>query len=406
MQQKPLEVADVFNACGTSFENSLSWDKRKVFSAIKCCRTSALGAHVRECTNCKYREQSYNSCRNRHCPRCDGTTAARWTEARSEELLPVPYFHTVFTLASELRGVAYQNKRVVYELLFRAVSESLEHAAANPQFLGAKITAVTVLHTWNQKLQYHPHIHAISPHGGISFDNSHWVAGKKNFFLPVRALSKLFRGKMISFLRQAHREGKLSFYGELKSLEQSKEFEKLLSSCRKSNWVVYSKKPFGGPQQIVKYLSAYVHRVAISNRRLRKLVHTQVTFSYRDSKRKNKKRKLTLSAQSFTQRFLLHILPKNFTRIRHYGFLSTATKRLYLPLAKHLLSQFDAHSAFKTTSCTVKEFTTACPKCSSGTMRYIIPHSAMLPAISLTAPATPTDIRLATHPPPAALFPA
>lgn len=365
--RRSLEVAEVFQAA--KLTKKLSTDKLRVARKITSCRTAMLGGHVRKCSACSYYEQSYNSCRDRHCPKCQGSVAAKWVESRVEELLPVPYFHTVFTLPSELREVAYQNKREVYELLFQAVSETLQAVAANPRFLGAQIAFFSVLHTWNQLQEFHPHLHVVSPKGGISFDNTKWVSSKHNFFLPVRALSKVFRGKMIDALRQAHQQGRLRFYGHSKHLESKIEFERLLGKCRKSNWVVYSKKPFGGPTQVIKYFSSYVHRVAISNHRLRKLEDNNVTFSYRDSKNKNKKRLCLLPATTFVHRFLLHILPKNFTRIRHYGFLSNGHKARYLPLAKKLIAESKAQVAHP--SILVTPFKHQCPSCKKGIMAVL-----------------------------------
>lgn len=371
-----IEVRDVFAALPQHLRTQLSPDKQRVVRAILNCRTAALGSHTRSCTHCSHHEISYNSCRNRHCPKCQGTVAARWVDARAEELLPTGYAHTVFTLPAELRSVAYQNKRVVYELLFSVVAQTLKAVAANPKFLGAKITFFSLLHTWNQKLEYHPHLHIVSPRGGISLTDGTWVDAPQNFFLPVRALSKVFRGKMIEALRLAHREGRLKFYGNLKPLECPIEFEKLLSRTRKSNWVVYSKKPFGGPTQVLKYLSAYVHRVAISNHRLRKLDANNVSFVYRDSKSKNKRRLCTLTHSTFANRFLLHILPRGFTRIRHYGLLSTATKRKYQLILKQLLK--DRSLAVQSEIQTPPPFSMLCPKCNTGQLVTIavqmIPH--------------------------------
>lgn len=356
-----VEVADVFRRAMPKLQ--LSPDKKRIAQAITKCRTSSLGAHVRACNSCNYREQSYNSCRNRHCPKCQGSIAAKWVDARSKEVLPVSYFHTVFTVPSELRSVTYQNKALVYELLFRAVAQTMEAVAANPKFLGGKITFYTVLHTWNQQLLYHPHIHVVSPKGAISPDDSQWLSSKYNFFLPVRALSKVFSGKFRAALQQAHQQGDLKFYGKLSHLANPTEFAALLSAIKKKNWVVYSKKPFGGAGQVAKYLSSYVHRVAISNHRVRSLSGDTVTFRYRDSKRKNKKSYQTISTTAFTHRFLLHILPKNFTRIRHYGFLANNKKRKYLPIVRALI----ARALPERTS---REFHQGCPKCQSGEMSF------------------------------------
>lgn len=365
VSKNQLEVQDIFRSLGKSFYEKLDVAKRRVFNAIVRCRTAQLGIHFTHCTKCSYRDFSYNSCRNRHCPKCQGATAARWVDARKEELLPVPYAHTVFTLPKELRSICYQNKRVVYEIFFKAVSETLNAVAANPKFLGAKLSFYATLHTWNQKLEYHPHLHVVSQKGGLSFDGTTWIPCKTNFFLPVRALSKVFRGKMLELLQNAHRNGKLSFYGSSSHLSSFEAFNELLQTSKKSNWVVYSKKPFGGPEQVIKYLSAYVQRVAISNYRLRKLQDNCVTFSYRDSRNNNKKRLCRLSTEEFARRFLLHILPKAFVRTRHYGLFSTATKRQNLRLARQLLGEQTSNLTVK-----IKPFPPAevCPKCLEATL--------------------------------------
>lgn len=362
---KNPEVSDVLAKLSQKEILQLSTDKQKVVRAILNCRTAVLGAHVRECNKCKFKEQSYNSCRNRHCPKCQGSVAAKWVEARSGELLPVAYSHTVFTVPSELRPLAYQNKKIFYELLFKSVAETMH--AVSKRFLKADITFYSILHTWNQKLEFHPHIHTAAPQGGISSDGTRWVPSQKNFFLPVRALSKVFRAKMLQALQEAH--PRLKFYGKQSNLSNNKLFDKLLKSCTKSNWVVYSKKPFGGPVQVTKYLSSYVHRIAISNHRIRKVDDTTVTFKYRDSKSKNKKRAYTLSHSKFVARFLLHILPKGFTRIRHYGFLSNCNKATKLCLARKLIAK-------ALPNLNIEPFAHSCPKCSTGEMSIIkyFPH--------------------------------
>ena len=371
MVRPKLEVADVFRACESSLYPQLSPEKRRVFRAIINCRTAGLGSHVLECMSCGYREQSYNSCRNRHCPKCQGGKAAEWVDSRASDLLPVRYFHTVFTPAPELRMVAYQNKSVFYELFFEAVAETLR-AVAKQHFGAAEIGFFSVLHTWNQRTEYHPHMHVVSPQGGISEDGTKWVAPRGNFFLPVRALSKVFRGKFIELLRTAHRDGELHFYGELSKLENPREFEKLLGLSRRSEWVVYSKKPFGGPEQVLKYLSSYIHRIAISNHRLRELKDGKVTFAYRDSKNKKKKRLLTLPAETFCRRFLLHTIPKGFRRIRHYGFLANAAKREALAKVRTMLNERLPTITAKTRpvnpTVTIKPFAPTCPCCKSGLM--------------------------------------
>lgn len=370
MSTKPaLELQNIFSTLDKRYCSSLSIDKRRVLEAVRSCRTARLGTHLTTCSNCSYQEFSYNSCRNRHCPKCQGAVAAHWVESREEELLPVPYAHTVFTIPQELRLLCYQNKRLFYSIFFEVVSESLNTIAANPKFLGAKLTFFSVLHTWNQQLQYHPHLHIVSPKGGLSFDKTKWIPCKTNFFLPVRALSRVFRAKMLSALNKAYSQGKFKFYGTLINLHNPSDFKNLLISSTKSDWVVYSKKPFGGPTQVLKYLSAYVQRVAISNHRLRSLDKHKVVFSYRDSRNKSKKRLASLTTKEFTRRFLLHILPKQFVRIRHYGLFSTATKKFYLPIIKSLFKG-------QLPSPTLQANTNCCPECKTGTLSHqlIIPH--------------------------------
>lgn len=378
MKNTSSELSEIFKSLDQDFIKSLSWDKAKVVEAVINCRTSRLGAHVRSCSNCNYREQSYNSCRNRHCPKCQGSVSAEWTESRNRELLPVDYFHSVFTIPKELRDICYQNKRAFYELMFKTVSESLHAVSSNPKFLGGKIGFITILHTWNQILDYHPHIHVISPKGSISVDKTQWLKPRGNFFLPVRALSKVYRGKLLAGLRELYKQNKLRFFNTLVHLNNPNEFEKLLATTLKSNWVVYSKKSFGGATQVVKYLSSYVHRIAISNHRIMNLDNNEVTFSYRDSRNQNKRKQKTITATKFTHKFLRHILPKNFTRIRHYGFLGSASKRKNLELAKNLILQKQPMEASNSKNSNILPFKMSCPQCHIGELQTVllsmIPH--------------------------------
>jgi hypothetical protein len=291
MSRPALEVADVIRQCGSAFEDafgpSLSLDQRRVLREIAACRTAALGGHVQECDGCGHRQIAYNSCRNRHCPKCQAAARGEWLEAREQELLPVPYFHVVFTLPHELGQLAWQNKKVVYGLLFRAAAATLLTVAADPQHLGAKIGFLSVLHTWGQNLMHHPHLHVVVPGGGLSSDGSRWIAckqsrRKKEFFLPVRILSRVFRGKFLAGLKQAHADGKLEFHGRLQPLAEPGRFNHLLNQSARRDWIVYAKRPFGGPRQVLKYLARYTHRVAISNRRLIRLENGRVTFRYKD----------------------------------------------------------------------------------------------------------------------------
>ena len=343
MPRPSLEVADLIRAAGNTFiERSrrwLTWQHLKVLLAIERCRTAALGGHIDECSRCGHRTTiSYNSCRNRHCPKCQANARDQWLEARSRELLPTRYVHVVFTLPHELAPLALQNKKVVYDLLFRTSAKTLLEVARNPNHLGAEIGFFSVLHTWNQKLEYHPHIHCIVPAGGLSPDHTRWIRTRYRFFLPIEVLGRVFRGKFVAALRQAFAAGKLGFHGQMKSLAQPKAFSSLLRQTFRHHWVVYCKRPFGGPEYALRYLGRYTHRVAISNHRLVAFVDGQVTFRWRDSAHKNKKRLMTLPVEEFLRRFLLHLLPRSYVRIRHFGFLANRRRAALLPLCSGLLA--------------------------------------------------------------------
>jgi hypothetical protein len=298
-----------------------------------------MGGHVDQCTDCGHRAISYNSCRNRHCPKCQGQVRDRWLAARRSELLATPYAHVVFTLPHQLAPLALQNKKVIYGLLFRCSADTLIDIAADPKHLGAEIGFFSVLHTWNQKLQHHPHVHCVVAAGGLSQNHSHWVHPRKDkFFLPVAVLSKVFRGKFIEAIQQAHASGQLQFHGLLRGMAQPKLFRSFIRQLYIPRWVVYCKPAFGGPEQVLRYLGAYTHRVAISNRRLVAFEDGKVTFRWRDSAHKNKKRLLTLPVDEFLRRFLLHVLPRGFVRIRHFGFLAGRRRGALVPLCKQLLS--------------------------------------------------------------------
>jgi hypothetical protein len=338
MTRPALEVADVFRRHGDAFldryGDGLSHEQRRVLHDVTACRTAALGGHVEECDRCGHRQIAYNSCRNRHCPKCRATAAADWMEARAAELLPVEYFHVVFTLPAALGPIALQNPRAVYGLLFRAAAETLRRIAADPKHLGAEIGFLAVLHTWGQNLQHHPHVHCVVPGGGISPDGSRWVACRPGFFLPVRVLSRLFRGLFLALLRAAFDRGKLSFHGRIAGLADPGEFRRALAAVSGVEWVVYAKPPFGGPRQVLKYLARYTHRVAISNRRLVALDGDEVTFRWKDYARGGEQRVMKLQAVEFIRRFLLHVLPAGFVRIRHYGFLANRVCRAKLEARK------------------------------------------------------------------------
>jgi hypothetical protein len=344
MQGRPaLEVADIFRVHGPAWRDAqrghLSLAQLKVMSAITQCRTAALGGHVLRCDGCGLDQVSYNSCRNRHCPKCQSSAAKRWLDARQADLLPVEYYHVVFTLPASIADIAYQNKAALYGLLFDIAAETLLRIAADPKHLGASIGATLVLHTWGSALTHHPHVHGIVPGGGLAPDGTRWIACRPGFFLPVRVLSRLFRRRFLEELQRLHEGGKLRFFGEHAALADAAAFSAWLAPLRKCEWVVYAKRPFAGPQAVLAYLSRYTHRVAISNSRLLAMDERGVTFRWKDYRAKGKTRHkaMTLSPQEFMRRFLLHILPGGFHRIRHYGLLANSNRRDNLALARELL---------------------------------------------------------------------
>jgi hypothetical protein len=368
-----LEVADLIRSAGTAFIERnrpwLRWQHIKVLRAIRRCRTAALGGHLDECTRCGHRAAiSYNSCRNRHCPKCQTSTRERWIAARQRELLPTRYVHVVFTLPHRLAPLALQNKKVLYDLLFRASAETLLEVARDPRHLGAEIGFFSVLHTWSQKLGLHPHVHCVIPAGGLSLDHAHWIPSRERFFLPIHVLRRVFRGKFVAGLRQAFQVGQLNFHGDLALLAQPKTFAAWLRPLFRKDWVVYSKPPFGGPEYVLQYLGRYTHRVAISNHRLVSLAEGNVTFRWRDSAHNNEQKLLTLSLDEFLRRFLLHLLPKGFVRIRNFGFLANRKRAITVPLCLSLLgSPTEAmHEASAHSPCDLW----LCPHC-GGSMRVI-----------------------------------
>ena len=344
MVRPALEVADIFRAHGPAWRQAqyahLSLGQLKVMSAIEQCRSAALGGHVLHCPACAHDEIAYNSCRNRHCPKCQASAAKRWLEARQTELLPVDYYHVVFTLPAPISAIAYTNKAVIYRLLFEVAAETLRTIAADPRHLGARIGATLVLHTWGSALTHHPHVHGIVPGGGLSSDGARWVACKLGFFLPVRVLSRLFRRRFIEELDQAHRAGQLQFFGEYAQLGDATAFADWVAPLRKCEWVVYAKRPFAGPAAVLAYLSRYTHRVAISNSRLVAMDERGVTFKWKDYRAKGATRHktMTLATDEFMRRFLLHVLPSGFHRIRHYGSIANAGCRENLARARELLN--------------------------------------------------------------------
>ncbi len=342
MTPPPLEIADLIRSAGAAFVERnrqwIGWKHVKVLLAIARCRTAALGGHLDECTRCRHRAPiSYNSCRNRHCPKCQTAARNKWIAARQKELLPTRYLHVVFTLPRHLAPVVLQNKKVIYDLLFRASAETLLEVARDPRHLGAEIGFFSVLHTWNQKLRIHPHVHCVVPAGGLSLDHTRWVRSPDNYFLPKGVLRKVFRGKFVAALRQAFRNGELRFPENLKLLAYPKIFAAWLRPLYRKPWVVYLKPPFGGPEYVLQYLGRYTHRVAISNHRLVSFSDGQVTFRWRDSADHNKQKLTRLSHDQFLRRFLLHLLPQGFVRIRHFGFLACRRRATTLPLCFQLL---------------------------------------------------------------------
>jgi Putative transposase/Transposase zinc-binding domain len=339
-----LEVADIFHRHGAAWRTAhaghLSLGQMKVMSAIESCRTAALGGHVEACEDCGHRRIAYNSCRNRHCPKCQGAAAREWLAERQADLLPVGYFHVVFTLPAAIADVAWHNKAVVYDLLFRAASEALLTIAADPSHLGARIGITAVLHTWGSAITHHPHVHMIVPGGGISLDGTRWVHCRPGFFLPVRVLSKLFRRLFLLKLADAHAAGHLQFFGDHDGLSERSAFAAFLAPLRRKNWFVYAKPPFAGPEAVLAYLSRYTHRVAISNSRLIALDEAGVTFRYKDYRCNGHERyrTMTLDPGEFMRRFLLHVLPKGFHRIRHYGLLASAGRAANIARARELLT--------------------------------------------------------------------
>jgi hypothetical protein len=376
MARPPLEVADLIRAAGDAFlernRHWLRWKHIKVLLAIQRCRTAALGGHLDECTRCGHRATiSYNSCRDRHCPKCQTAARERWIAARRRELLPTRYLHVVFTLPRHLAPVVLQNKKVIYDLLFRASAETLLEVARDPRHLGAEIGFFSVLHTWNQKVRLHPHIHCVVPAGGLSLDHTRWVHSPDNYFLPKAVLRKVFRGKFVAALRQAFQNGELRFPEKLKLLCEPKIFAAWLRPLFRQHWVVYLKRPFGGPEYVLQYLGRYTHRVAISNHRLVSFVDGQVTFLWRDSAHNNEQKPLTLSLDKFLCRFLLHILPQGFVRIRHFGFLACRRRSTTLPLCFQLLGAAqEALTEEHTSSTEDPRDLYRCPKC-GGPMKVI-----------------------------------
>ena len=342
--RQALEVADIFRrhepAWRATHAGHVSLAQLKAMSAIETCRTAALGGHLEGCEDCGHRRIAYNSCHNRHCPKCQGAAAREWLAAREADLLPVGYFHVVFTLPAEVADIAFHNKAVVYDLLFKAASETMMTIAADPRHLGARIGITAVLHTWGSAMTHHPHIHMIVPGGGISLDGARWVSSRPAFLLPVRVLGALFRRLFLTRLLELHTAGRLQFFGDQSDLNDQRAFARHLAPIRKKKWVIYAKPPFSGPEAVLAYLSRYTHRVAISNHRLISFDEAGVTFRYKDYRRSgaDRQRTMTLHADEFIRRFLVHVLPQGFHRIRHYGLLASAGRKANVARARELLA--------------------------------------------------------------------
>ena len=377
-----LEVANVFRRHGDAYrrahEGHLGRVERRVMSAIELCRTAALGGHTEACAECGLVRCAYNSCRNRHCPKCQGEARVEWLAARQAELLPVPYFHVVFTVPAPVAEIAFQNKATVYAILFRAAAETLRTIAADPKHLGAEIGLLAVLHTWGQTLQHHPHVHCVVPGGGPAPDSARWVACRPGFFLPVRVLSRLFRRLFLAELDAAFASGQLGFFGALAELADPTAFARHLITLRRAEWIVYAKPPFGGPAQVLAYLGRYTHRVAICNARLTSLSDEQVAFRWKDYRHHGRSKVMTLAADEFIRRFLLHTLPDGFHRIRHYGFLANGHRAAKLMLCRKLL---DAPTTDATEDEDAQHRPAPCP-CCGGTMML----TGTLPRLVLSRP--------------------
>lgn len=393
MTTPALELADIVRTHGPAylarFGDSLSAQQKRALRDISLCRTAALGGHVEQCNECGHRKISYCSCRNRHCPKCGSAARAAWLGQRAAELLPVEYFHVVFTLPQRLAPLALQNQPVVYGILFTAAAETLLQIGADPKHLGARIGFLAVLHTWGQNLHHHPHLHCVIPGGGISNDQSRWVGCRRQFLFPVKVLSRLFRAKFASLLKRAFSQTKLRLHGKLQPLAQDRNFFGWLNEIMQSEWVVYAKPPFGGPRQVLKYLARYTHRVAISNRRLVAVRNGSVTFRWKDYAQGNQPAMMTLQATEFIRRFLLHVLPRGLVRIRHFGFLANRFRRQKISQCRKLL---DIALPIKPQGCTPRDDSPAaeeetkpidrCPVCKVGRLsplEILFPQAAVVP---------------------------
>jgi hypothetical protein len=395
MTQPRLTVAEVIRSCRDEFLDQygtrLTPEQRRALKDLTACRTAALGGHILGCPECGHQQIAYNSCGNRHCPTCQATAAARWLEARAAELLPVPYFHLVFTLPNVLDPIALANPRVVYDLLLRSAAETVLEVAANADHLEARTGVLAVLHTWGQTLQFHPHVHCVVPGGGLSADGTRWIGSRPDFFLPERVLSQVFRGKFLAGLRAAYAGGRLKLPGRCADQAAPGEFERLVSAAVRTDWVMHAKRPFGGPEQVLKYLARYTHRVAISNSRLLDFEDGMVRFRYKDYAHGNRKRVLTLSASEFVRRLLLHVLPTGLVRIRHYGILSNRHRHEHLALCRRLLGCDPSTEAESLETVKLSENavtvtpTRVCPSCGAGRMIVIAEFPPLPAGMQVTA---------------------
>lgn len=374
MGRSTLEVADIVRAHRGAYEalrgGSLPATQSRVLDDIAHCRTAFFGGHLLRCNECGHEDISYNSCRNRHCPKCQAAARVEWLAQREKELLPVQYFHVVFTVPREIAPIALQNKKVVYDILLQTSAETLRQVAATPKYLGAEIAILSVLHTWGQNLQHHPHVHCVIPGGGIAADGSHWKHCRDGFFLPVNVLGSLFRGKFLARLRTAYDKGLLEFHHGTAELAEGSRFKQWLSALYEKNWVVYAKRPFGGPEHVLRYLANYTHRTAISNHRLVSLRDGNVSFLWKDYAHGCRRRVMTLTATEFLRRFLMHVLPKGFVRIRHYGFLANRHRSQKLELCRKLLrcTEHASDCAGRDASQDALPDPVPCPVCDNGLM--------------------------------------
>lgn len=375
MRRPGLEVADIVRRHAPDYPHALHGEQARVLSAIKVCRTAELGGHREKCKSCGHERIAYNSCRDRHCNKCQALARATWVAKQVAELLPVPYFHVVFTMPPCIASIALQNQRVVYDILFRAVSETLTRIAADPKHLGAVIGFLAVLHTWGQSLHYHPHLHCIVPGGGLSSDGSRWVPCRRNFLFPVKVLSALYRGLFLAHLAEARARGQLEFHGTLVGLRRDQAFSCRLQEAYGAEWVVYAKAPFGGPKQVVAYLGRYTHRVAISNDRLLKLEDGQVTFRWKDYRDGNTLKTMALEAHEFIRRLLLHVLPKRFVRIRHFALLANRNRPTKLARCRELFNRPAPAPAILDWKAQYEQLTgraiDQCPACKQGLMQVV-----------------------------------